>query len=147
MNTEEKIAVAKQLAKLGVDVIEAGFPVASDGDFEAVTKIAQTVGNMDDPPIICGLARALEKDITRCYEAIKHAKFPRIHTFIAASDIHMQYKLKKTREEVLAITTEVSINAVTISINILTHTPTLILNPFIRFNHPLFVFITSFLWY
>jgi 2-isopropylmalate synthase len=106
MNTEEKLAVAKQLAKLGVDIIEAGFPVASVGDFEAVSKIAQTVGQLADPPIICGLARALKNDITTCYEAIKHAKFPRIHTFIASSDIHMQFKLKKTREEVLAITTE-----------------------------------------
>lgn len=106
MNTEEKMAVAKQLAKLGVDIIEAGFPVASAGDFEAVSKIAQTVGNYDDPPIICGLSRALKHDISTCYEAIKHAKFPRIHTFIASSDIHMQFKLKKTREEVLAITTE-----------------------------------------
>lgn len=106
MNTEEKLAVAKQLAKLGVDIIEAGFPIASVGDFDAVTKIAQSVGCYDDPPIICGLARALKKDITTCYDAIKHAKFPRIHTFIASSDIHMEYKLKKTRDEVLAITTE-----------------------------------------
>ena len=106
MNTEEKLAVAKQLAKLGVDIIEAGFPIASVGDFDAVSKIAQSVGCYEDPPIICGLARALSKDITTCYEAIKHAKFPRIHTFIASSDIHMEFKLKKTRDEVLAITTE-----------------------------------------
>ena len=106
MNTEEKLTVAKQLARLGVDIIEAGFPIASPGDFEAVTKIAQTVGNLDNPPIICGLSRALKKDISVCYDAIKHAKFPRIHTFIATSDIHMKHKLKKTREEVLAITTE-----------------------------------------
>ena len=106
MNTEEKLAVAKQLAKLGVDIIEAGFPIASAGDFDAVSKIAQSVGNYADPPIICGLARALTKDITTCYEAIKFAKFPRIHTFIASSDIHMEYKLKKSRDEVLAITTE-----------------------------------------
>lgn len=106
MNEEEKLAVAKQLAKLGVDVIEAGFPVASPGDFEAVKKIAETVGNLENPPIICGLARALTKDITVCYDAVKHAKFPRIHTFIATSDIHMQHKLRKTREEVLQITTE-----------------------------------------
>jgi 2-isopropylmalate synthase len=106
MNTEEKLAVAKQLAKLGVDIIEAGFPIASVGDFDAVSKIAQSVGNYPDPPIICGLARALAKDITTCWEAIKFAKFPRIHTFIASSDIHMEYKLKKSRDEVLAITTE-----------------------------------------
>ena len=106
MNTEEKLLVAQQLAKLGVDVIEAGFPIASEGDFEAVSKIAKSVGQLDDPPIICGLARALKKDITTCYDAIKHAKFPRIHTFIATSDIHMEHKLKKTREQVLDITTE-----------------------------------------
>eukprot|EP01041_Mallomonas_annulata_P000238 gene238-432_t len=106
MNGDEKLAVAKQLAKLGVDIIEAGFPIASPGDFSAVSKIAEIVGNMENPPIICGLARALPKDITTCYEAIKHAKFPRIHTFIATSDIHMQHKLKKSREEVLKITTE-----------------------------------------
>lgn len=106
MNTEEKMLVAAQLAKLGVDVIEAGFPVASEGDFEAVSKIAMTVGQLENPPIICGLARALKKDISVCYDAIKHAKFPRIHTFIATSDIHMEHKLKKTRAEVLEITKE-----------------------------------------
>lgn len=106
MNTEEKLLVAKQLAKLGVDIIEAGFPIASEGDFEAVSKIAKTVGNLEDPPIICGLARALKKDISTCYDAIKHAKFPRIHTFVATSDIHMEHKLKKSRAQVLDITTE-----------------------------------------
>lgn len=106
MNTEEKLLVAQQLAKLGVDVIEAGFPIASEGDFEAVSKIAKSIGQLEDPPIICGLARALKKDISTCYDAIKHAKFPRIHTFIATSDIHMEHKLKKTREQVLDITTE-----------------------------------------
>lgn len=104
LNTEEKLAVARQLAKLGVDIIEAGFPVASEGDFDAVTKIAQSIGNLENPPIICGLARAVPKDITTCYDAIKHAKFPRIHTFLATSDIHMEHKLKKTRAEVLEIT-------------------------------------------
>lgn len=111
MNTDEKLAVAKQLAKLGVDVIEAGFPIASEGDFEAVMKIAQSVGNYENPPIICGLARALKKDISTCYEAIKHAKFPRIHTFLATSDIHMEHKLKKTRAQVLEITTEMVTHA------------------------------------
>ena len=106
MNTEEKLTVAKQLAKLGVDIIEAGFPVASPGDFEAVSKIASIVGNTENPPIICGLSRALKNDISVCYDAIKHAKFPRIHTFIATSDIHMEHKLKKLREQVLDITTE-----------------------------------------
>ena len=107
MNTDEKLTIAKQLAKLGVDVIEAGFPVASDADFEAVERIAKSVGNFDDPPIICGLARALPKDVITCFNAIKHAKFPRIHTFIATSDLHMEYKLKKSRQEVLDITTEI----------------------------------------
>lgn len=107
MNTEEKLNVAIQLAKLGVDVIEAGFPAASEGDFDAVAKIAQSVGNFEKPPIICGLARALSKDVKTCYDAIKYAKFPRIHTFIATSDLHMQYKLKKSRKEVLDITTEI----------------------------------------
>jgi len=106
MNTEEKIAVAKQLAKLGVDIIEAGFPVSSEGDFEAVSKIALTVGNYPDPPIICGLARAVKNDIATCYEAVKHAKFPRLHVFIATSEIHMEHKLKKTKEEVLQLTTD-----------------------------------------
>uniref|UniRef100_A0A7S0ZLH0 2-isopropylmalate synthase n=1 Tax=Timspurckia oligopyrenoides TaxID=708627 RepID=A0A7S0ZLH0_9RHOD len=106
LNHEEKLIIARQLAKLGVDVIEAGFPVASEGDFLAVQSIASTVGNLDDPPIICGLARAMKKDIERCYEAVKPAAFPRIHTFIATSDVHMEHKLRKTREEVLAITKE-----------------------------------------
>ena len=106
MNTDEKLVVAKQLARLGVDIIEAGFPVASPGDFEAVSKIASLVGNLENPPIICGLSRALKNDISVCYDAVKHAKFPRIHTFIATSDIHMEHKLKKTRAQVLDITTE-----------------------------------------
>lgn len=106
MTAEEKLQVAKQLAKLGVDIIEAGFPIASPGDFDAVKRIAETVGRTTNPPIICGLARALKKDISTCWDAVKHASFPRIHTFIATSDIHMQHKLKKTRTEVLEITRE-----------------------------------------
>jgi len=106
MNTEEKIAVARQLHRLGVDIIEAGFPVSSEGDFEAVSKIATIVGNLEDPPIICGLARSVKKDILACYEATKSAKFPRLHVFIAASDLHMEHKLKKTRAEVLELTTQ-----------------------------------------
>lgn len=106
MNTEEKIAVARQLHRLGVDIIEAGFPVSSDGDFDAVSKIAALVGNLEDPPIICGLARSVKKDILACYEATKAAKFPRLHVFIAASDLHMEHKLKKTRPEVLELTTQ-----------------------------------------
>ncbi len=97
MDTGEKIRLAQQLARLNVDVIEAGFPVASQGDFEAVQKIAREVQG----PIICGLARANLGDIDRCWESIRDAKKTRIHTFIATSDIHLQYKLRKSREQVL----------------------------------------------
>lgn len=106
LTADEKKIIARQLAKLGVDIIEAGFPIASEGDFEAVKNIAIETGNIENPPIICGLARALEKDIARCYDAVKYAAFPRIHTFIATSDVHMAHKLKKTRGEVLDITTK-----------------------------------------
>jgi 2-isopropylmalate synthase len=102
LNVDEKLTIARQLARLGVDVIEAGFPFASPGDFEAVNKIAQSVGT-EDGPIICGLARATKQDIQSAAEAVKPAAHPRIHTFIATSDIHMEYKLKKTRSEVVAI--------------------------------------------
>jgi 2-isopropylmalate synthase len=105
LNVEEKLVIAKQLARLGVDIIEAGFPFASPGDFEAVQKIAQEVGT-ETGPTICGLARATRGDIERAGEAIKPAVRGRIHTFLATSDIHMQYKLRKSREEVLAIAPE-----------------------------------------
>lgn len=105
LNVEEKLTLARQLAKLGVDVIEAGFPYASKGDFEAVNKIAEQVGG-ESGPIICALARATYHDIEAAAQALKPAAHPRIHTFIATSDIHLQYKLKKTRAEVLAITEE-----------------------------------------
>ncbi|MEK6775841.1 MAG: 2-isopropylmalate synthase [bacterium] len=97
MNIEEKIRVAHQLAALKVDVIEAGFPVASPGDFEAVREVARKVKG----PIICGLARAVEKDIDAAWDAVKEAEHPRIHTFIATSDLHLQFKLKMSREQVL----------------------------------------------
>jgi 2-isopropylmalate synthase len=98
MNIEEKLRLAKQLQKLNVDVIEAGFPIASDGDFEAVKKIAQTITG----PEIAGLCRSGFKDIDRAWEALKYAgERGRIHTFIATSDIHMKYKLKMTPSEVL----------------------------------------------
>jgi 2-isopropylmalate synthase len=106
MNAEEKLTLARQLAALGVDVLEAGFPAASNGDFEAVRRIAEQVGNRPNPPIICGLARATAADIKRCWEAIEVAAFPRIHTFIATSDIHLEHKLRKTRAEVLDIISE-----------------------------------------
>jgi 2-isopropylmalate synthase len=105
LNVEEKLTIARQLARLGVDVIEAGFPYASVGDFEAVQKIAQAVGG-ESGPTICGLARATRQDIEAAAKALKPAAHGRIHTFIATSDIHLQYKLKKTRQEVLAIAEE-----------------------------------------
>lgn len=97
LTVNEKLIIAEQLSKLGVDVIEAGFPVASPGDFEAVKLIARSV----EGPVICGLARAVEKDIDCCWEAVKYAKKPRIHTFIATSSIHRDEKLKKSKEEVI----------------------------------------------
>ncbi|MBM5822462.1 MAG: 2-isopropylmalate synthase [Cyanobacteria bacterium K_Offshore_surface_m2_011] len=105
LNLEEKLAIAQQLARLGVDIIEAGFPFASSGDFHAVQKIAATVGTPDGP-VICGLARAASGDIKACAEAVAPAARRRIHTFIATSDIHLEHKLRKTRAEVLAITAE-----------------------------------------
>lgn len=105
LNVDEKLTIARQLARLGVDIIEAGFPYSSPGDFEAVQKIAQAIGTPDGPTI-CGLARASRADIQAAAEALKPAAHARIHTFIATSDIHLQYKLKKTRQEVLAIAEE-----------------------------------------
>ena len=97
MNTEEKIQIAKQLERLGVDIIEAGFAAASPGDFEAIRKIAEVVRNST----ICSLARALERDIKAAGEAIAPAPHKRIHTFIATSPIHMKYKLRMEPEEVI----------------------------------------------
>lgn len=105
LNLEEKLAIAQQLARLGVDIIEAGFPFASSGDFHAVQRIAASVGTPDGP-VICGLARAASGDIKACAEAVAPAARRRIHTFIATSDIHLEHKLRKTRAEVLAITAE-----------------------------------------
>ncbi|MBN1823158.1 MAG: 2-isopropylmalate synthase [Endomicrobiales bacterium] len=99
MNIKEKIKVAHQLARLGVDVIEAGFPISSPGDFESVKEVAKAVKG----PSIAGLCRCNEKDITACWNAVKYSKKPRIHTFIATSDIHIRRKLQKTREEVVEI--------------------------------------------
>ena len=97
MTTEEKLQMAQQLARLGVDVIEAGFAVASKGDFEAINRIAREVKG----PVICSLARALERDIEVAAEALAPAERKRIHTFIATSEIHMKYKLRMEPEEVL----------------------------------------------
>lgn len=98
LNVEEKLEIAQQLARLGVDVIEAGFPIASPGDFKAVQTIAREVKG----PIIAGLCRATRRDIDRTWEALREAESPRIHTFLATSDIHLRHKLQKSREEVLA---------------------------------------------
>jgi 2-isopropylmalate synthase len=97
MNLQEKLEMARQLDRLGVDILEAGFPIASQGDFEAVQAVASEIRR----PIIAALARANELDIDRAGEALKGAARPRIHTFLATSDIHLKYKLRKTREEVL----------------------------------------------
>ncbi len=99
MNIEEKLEVAKQLARLKVDVIEAGFPISSPGDFEAVKAVAQNVKG----PAVAGLCRASAADIDRAWEALQYAKKPVIHLFIATSDIHLEKKLRKSREEVLEI--------------------------------------------
>lgn len=97
LEPQEKLRIAKQLEEMGVDVIEAGFPIASPGDVEAVTIISKEVKNS----IVCGLARSVKKDIDTAWSALQYAKKPRIHVFIATSDIHMKYKLRKTKEEVL----------------------------------------------
>ena len=102
MNLDEKLRIAEVLEDMGVDIIEAGFPIASDGDFECVNQIARMVKNST----VCGLARATEADIDRCGEAIKPAVSGRIHTFIATSPLHMKFKLQMEPEEVLAKITE-----------------------------------------
>ncbi|MGH7324531.1 MAG: 2-isopropylmalate synthase [Candidatus Rokuibacteriota bacterium] len=106
MNTMEKLEMARQLARLNVDVIEAGFPISSDEDFEATREVARQVGTLDGAPIICGLSRVGLGDIDRCWEAVKHARRPRIHTFVATSDIHLKYKLRKSRAEVMKAAVE-----------------------------------------
>lgn len=97
LNAQEKLKIAKQLEKLGVDVIEAGFPASSPGDFEAVRLISEEVQR----PVICALSHANAKAIDRAWEAIKEAAHPRIHVFLSASDIHLLYQLNKSREEIL----------------------------------------------
>ncbi len=97
MDLNEKLELALQLEKLGVDVIEAGFPIASEGEFEAVREVARHVRNAQ----VCALTRTKKADIDRAWEAVKNAADPRIHTFIATSDIHLEHKLKMTRQEVL----------------------------------------------
>nr|PZN35724.1 MAG: 2-isopropylmalate synthase [Actinomycetota bacterium] len=105
LNPQQKVDIAKQLARLGVDIIEAGFPVSSPGDFEAVQRISREV----EGPVIAALARSNPVDIDTAWEAIKDAERPRIHTFLATSPIHMEHKLQMTEEEVLmAVKTSVA---------------------------------------
>jgi 2-isopropylmalate synthase len=106
LTSGEKLEIARALARLGVDIIEAGFPAASPDDLEGVRRIAVEVGNTPRagnrlPPVICGLARAARSDIDRAWEAVRHAARPRIHTFLATSPIHMKYKLRMDPEEVV----------------------------------------------
>ncbi len=103
MTIEQKLEIAKHLAKMNVDVIEAGFPISSDAQFEATKLIAEHFSQGDNAPVICALSRAVEKDIERSFEAVKYAKYPRIHTFIATSDIHIKHKFNKTHDEILKI--------------------------------------------
>jgi len=107
MNLAEKIRIAQQLEKLNIDVIEAGFPISSEGDFQAVKAIAEVVKRCE----VAGLARANFQDIDRAWEAVKGARLPRIHTFISTSDIHLKYQIRKSREEVLKITSQCVLRA------------------------------------
>jgi len=109
MTSAEKLEIARALARLGVDVIEAGFPAASPDDYNAVLRIAEEIGNPltgdsasdRDPPVICGLARTTPEDIEKAWDAIRVAARPRLHTFLATSEIHMEHKLRMTPEEVI----------------------------------------------
>src|SRR3954468_8416471 len=96
LNAQEKVEIAHQLARLGVDVIEAGFPIASPGDFEAVQAIARGV----QAPIVGGLARANPADVERAWDAVRDSERPRIHTFVSTSDIHIVHQLQGTRDDV-----------------------------------------------
>ncbi|PXF49417.1 2-isopropylmalate synthase [Gracilariopsis chorda] len=107
LGIEDKLLIARQLYKLGVDVIEAGFPASSSSDFLAVTSIAKEIGNLPTPPTICGLARPSKADIDKCFEAIRHAAYPRIHTYLVASrrksqdkELHRRNLLSTTLEAV-----------------------------------------------
>src|SRR5690625_4689019 len=97
LNKQEKLEIAKQLERLGVDVMEAGFPASSEGDFQAVKLIADTIKDVS----VTALARTRKEDIDRAWEALKNTPHPRIHIFLATSPIHMQYKLKLTPEAVV----------------------------------------------
>ena len=101
MTFEEKLEIADALDAMGVDIIEAGFPIASDGDFEAVSEIARRLKRAT----VAGLARAISADIARAGEAVRHAVKPRIHTFVSTSPIHLEHQMRKTQDEVLQIIT------------------------------------------
>src|SRR5918911_1821571 len=100
MNLNEKVRVARKLQDLGVDIIEAGFPIASEGDFAAVRAVAAECRNVK----VAALCRTSEQDVARAAEALRYAARPRIHTFVATSDIHLKHKLKKSRAEVIEMT-------------------------------------------
>jgi 2-isopropylmalate synthase len=114
MNTAEKLRIATQLEKLGINILEAGFPAASDGDMEAVSRIAGKLEKTE----VAALARTSREDIDRAWQAIRHAAKPRIHIFIATSDIHLQYKLKMTREEMIGAAVEAVKYASTLTDNV-----------------------------
>lgn len=101
LTSAEKLEIARHLAKMGVDIIEAGFPAASPDDLEAVKRIAQEVGQGENAPIICGLARCVKSDIEKCWQAVQYAAKPRIHIFLSTSDIHLKYQFNLDREEAL----------------------------------------------
>ncbi|KPK38080.1 MAG: 2-isopropylmalate synthase, partial [Omnitrophica WOR_2 bacterium SM23_29] len=102
LGSQEKFEIAKQLARLNVDIIEAGFPISSPGDFEAIRLVARRIKG----PVICGLARCLKKDIEIARDALRPAKKKRIHVFLATSKIHMRYKLRKAEDEIVKLAVE-----------------------------------------
>jgi 2-isopropylmalate synthase len=101
MNIAEKVRIAEQLEKLNVDIIEAGFPISSEGDFEAVKTISRTIKRSE----VAALARTNPKDVDRAWEAVKGAKSPRLHIFVSTSDIHLQHQLKISKDEVIRMAT------------------------------------------
>ena len=110
LNQKEKLEIAFSLERLGVDIIEAGFPISSQGDFESVALVAKEIKKS----AVCGLARAIPQDIDAAYNALKKARHPRIHVFLATSKIHMRYKLKKAEDEILRL----AVKAVTYARNL-----------------------------
>src|SRR5487761_2311869 len=106
MNLNEKLRMAEALTELGIDVMEAGFPIASPGDFESVKAIAESLGQRDDTPVICSLARSGRGDVMAAAEAVRPAKRKRIHSFISTSALHMKYKLRREPDEGLQAVTD-----------------------------------------